>query len=515
MDKLRALQYFVAAAEEGSLSAAGRRLGVTVPAVQKLVNSLEASLGVRLFDRTTRTVRLTAAGEVLYEHGRSIIQEVEAAQGAIDALQHVVTGSVRLSIPTGLGELYLADMLLAFQKRHPQVRIRVLFSNRVSDPMSAQVDVAVRVARDVQEHLVARDLGPVGFGLYASSAYAKARPFHDPAEIPHGVLLTPPGDGKTYAVTEKFGYNTIAYDKSKVDPADMADMAMLTSGKYDGRIGIYDYYLPVLGLVALQFGGQCGLGGGGQAQQFRAGHGRRCGHVDGVRHPVRCPVQLEAVGDARHHGAVDDHVAVEEVVAFRQVEIVVGDVAPADDGFLAVHHQQLAVGAVVRGEEPGQARGVVVTHLHAGRLQRLGVVRRELEDRQREVHQQAHLDAFARLAGQGLRHQPAGGVDLVDEKFQLDGLLGFFNQPHARGQRVEAHVEQGHRVGLVRAHVDGGVGGGFAQPLPFARFLDTQETEVEQHGQAHEDARQAPGQDFRGPPEGPSAPTHAVFPVIV
>ncbi len=58
-------------------------------------------------------------------------------------------------------------------------------------------------------------------------------------------------DGKTYAVTEKFGYNTIAYDKTKVDPADMADMATLTSGKYDGRIAIYDYYLPVLGLVAL------------------------------------------------------------------------------------------------------------------------------------------------------------------------------------------------------------------------------------------------------------------------
>lgn len=58
-------------------------------------------------------------------------------------------------------------------------------------------------------------------------------------------------DGKTYAVTEKFGYNTISYDRSKVDPADMEDMASLTSGKYDGRIGIYDYYLPVLGLVAL------------------------------------------------------------------------------------------------------------------------------------------------------------------------------------------------------------------------------------------------------------------------
>lgn len=58
-------------------------------------------------------------------------------------------------------------------------------------------------------------------------------------------------DGKTYAVTEKFGYNTIAFDASRVDPADMEDMATLTSGKYDGRIAIYDYYLPVLGQLAV------------------------------------------------------------------------------------------------------------------------------------------------------------------------------------------------------------------------------------------------------------------------
>ncbi len=61
-------------------------------------------------------------------------------------------------------------------------------------------------------------------------------------------------DGKTYAVTEKFGYNTVAYDKSKVDPADMEDLAALTGGKYDGRIAIYDYYLPVIGLVAVGAG---------------------------------------------------------------------------------------------------------------------------------------------------------------------------------------------------------------------------------------------------------------------
>ncbi|MCU0802343.1 MAG: extracellular solute-binding protein [Rhodobacteraceae bacterium] len=58
-------------------------------------------------------------------------------------------------------------------------------------------------------------------------------------------------DGKIYAVTEKFGYNTIAFDKTKVDPADMEDWAALTSGKYDGRIMIYDYYVPIMGLAAV------------------------------------------------------------------------------------------------------------------------------------------------------------------------------------------------------------------------------------------------------------------------
>ena len=61
-------------------------------------------------------------------------------------------------------------------------------------------------------------------------------------------------DGVTYAVTEKFGYNTIAYNRAAVDPADMEDMATLLSGKYDGRIAIYDYYLPVLGMMGLNAG---------------------------------------------------------------------------------------------------------------------------------------------------------------------------------------------------------------------------------------------------------------------
>ncbi len=109
-------------------------------------------------------------------------------------------------------------------------------------------------------------------------------------------------DGKTYAVTEKFGYNTIAFDKTKVDPADMEDMAALTSGKYDGRIAIYDYYLPVLGLV--------GLGAGVATKDLSAGA------LAGIKEPL---MKLKAASKL-----VSDVVASQTALATGEVDILVG-----------------------------------------------------------------------------------------------------------------------------------------------------------------------------------------------
>ncbi len=109
-------------------------------------------------------------------------------------------------------------------------------------------------------------------------------------------------DGKTYAVTEKFGYNTIAFDKTKVDPADMEDMAALTSGKYDGRIAIYDYYLPVLGLV--------GLGAGVATKDLSAEA------LSGIKEPL---MKLKASSKL-----VSDVVASQTALATGEVDILVG-----------------------------------------------------------------------------------------------------------------------------------------------------------------------------------------------
>ena len=195
-----------------------------------------------------------------------------------------------------------------------------------------------------------------------------------------------------------------------------------------------------------------------------------------------------------------------------EVEVLVGDVAPADDALLAVHHQQLAVGAVVGGKKARQTGGVVVAHLHARRLQSLRVARRQLEHRPGKVHQQPHLHALLCLARQRLRHQAAGGVDLVDEKFQLDGLARALDQAHAGGQRIEAVVQQGHAVRLARTHINRRMAGRLAQPLPLARFLDAQEHRRKQQRQHHQPPDQGPEQQLQAAAYRPGDQTHAVFP---
>ena len=109
-------------------------------------------------------------------------------------------------------------------------------------------------------------------------------------------------DGVTYAVTEKFGYNTIAYDRTAVDPADMEDMATLLSGKYDGRIAIYDYYLPVLGMM--------GLYAGVNTADLDAAA------VEGLREPL---MQLRAASKL-----VGDVVSSQTALATGEVDILVG-----------------------------------------------------------------------------------------------------------------------------------------------------------------------------------------------
>lgn len=191
---LNLIQLFVTIVDAGTLSEAALRHGVTRSHVSRNLQKLERAFGAQLIRRSTRRLELTQQGSVLYEHGARMAREVESARHALQKLGSEPTGHVRLSIPTGLGELdTLRPLLVSFALRHPSLTLRVLFSNRVSDLISSEIDVALRVMSTPPQDYVARALGDVKWVLCAAPAYLAqfGQPAH-PRDLVRLHFLGPP-----------------------------------------------------------------------------------------------------------------------------------------------------------------------------------------------------------------------------------------------------------------------------------------------------------------------------------
>ncbi|SAL05533.1 LysR family transcriptional regulator [Caballeronia calidae] len=160
--------------DAGNLSEAARRLKMSRANVSYHLNQLEKSVGLQLVRRTTRRVEPTELGLKLYEHGRSIQNALLAAHESVSTLGQGLQGRVRLSVPSGYGQLVMSDWLIAFKRAYPDIVLDVMFENRVEDLLRDEVDIAVRVMPEPPPSLVARDMGPVRYVACASSAYAAA-----------------------------------------------------------------------------------------------------------------------------------------------------------------------------------------------------------------------------------------------------------------------------------------------------------------------------------------------------
>ncbi|WP_061171953.1 LysR family transcriptional regulator [Caballeronia hypogeia] len=166
------LSLLVEILDAGNLSEAARRLKMTRANVSYHLNQLEKSVGMQLVRRTTRRVEPTDIGLTLYEHGRSIRNALLAAQESVSTLGQRLQGRVRLSVPSGYGQLVMSEWLIAFKREYPDIVLDVMFENRVEDLLRDEVDIAVRVMPEPPQSLVARDMGPVRYVACASSAYA-------------------------------------------------------------------------------------------------------------------------------------------------------------------------------------------------------------------------------------------------------------------------------------------------------------------------------------------------------
>jgi DNA-binding transcriptional LysR family regulator len=157
---LNDLMYFSQIVEHGGFSAAERVLGVSKSRLSRRLSDLEAKLGVRLLQRSTRRLALTEAGRVFYEHCAAMLAEARAALDTVSNLREAPRGTVRVSCPVTVSHMLLSPILPRFLSQYPEVRIAVRVTNRVVDLYEEGIDVALRVRSEPprSENVVVRPL---------------------------------------------------------------------------------------------------------------------------------------------------------------------------------------------------------------------------------------------------------------------------------------------------------------------------------------------------------------------
>ena len=171
MDKLRALQYFISASEEGSFSAAARHLNVSVPAVSKLISSLEKSLGASLFNRTSHGLSLTACGQRYLESCQPLLEQLSEADNAIGTTATRTRGVLVVGTPAFVMQNCFAAALPQFHARYPEIQLDFRIVNRLSDPEVEFVDVFVLFGWHDGPDFVRKQVAQTRYHVTASPAY--------------------------------------------------------------------------------------------------------------------------------------------------------------------------------------------------------------------------------------------------------------------------------------------------------------------------------------------------------
>ncbi len=184
MDKLESVRVFVAVARAGGFSAASRALGLPLATVSRKVAELEESLGVRLFERSTRQVVLTDLACGYFEACQRLLDDLRDADDTVMGEYLQPKGELTVTAPSGFGRQHLQPVLIDFMRDFPEVTMRVLLIDRLVNLLEEHVDVAVRINNLPDSSLVARRVGEIGMVVCGSPDYlnAKGVPNH-PADL--------------------------------------------------------------------------------------------------------------------------------------------------------------------------------------------------------------------------------------------------------------------------------------------------------------------------------------------
>tara|TARA_B100000678_G_scaffold175161_1_gene146060 strand:+ start:163 stop:1065 length:903 start_codon:yes stop_codon:yes gene_type:complete len=175
LDRLGSIAAFVKVAEEGSFAAAGRAMRISPSAVSKSVMRLEERLGVRLFQRTTRSLALTEDGQTFLTRCRNILDHMDQAEREMRERGSIPSGILRIEMPTALGRLKIVPAMGKLTRQHPQLRIVATFSDTLSDPIADGLDVVVRIGSPKDTRLMVKRVGTVRYIVCAAPSYFAAQ----------------------------------------------------------------------------------------------------------------------------------------------------------------------------------------------------------------------------------------------------------------------------------------------------------------------------------------------------
>lgn len=171
MDRLSELECFVRVVEQGGFTAAAQSLRITPSAVSKLLARLEDRLGVRLLQRTTRRISLTAEGRIYLEQARTILAELAAADASVGGSEREPRGLLRLSLPHGFGMAQVVPLIPDFRARYPHVELLINFADHNVDLVAEGYDAGLRLLDTREERLIARKLAEYTRLICAAPSY--------------------------------------------------------------------------------------------------------------------------------------------------------------------------------------------------------------------------------------------------------------------------------------------------------------------------------------------------------
>ncbi len=269
MDRLDAMKVFVLAVDEGSLAAAGRKLGRSPAAVSRAISSLEERVGTELLHRTTRSIKLSEEGERYVAICRRVLTELEEADGMAAGPRAAPRGLLTITAPVVSGEIVLRPILDAFLDAYPTVSARLLLFDRAVNLIDEGIDVALRIGPLADSSMVAVRIGDVRRVVVAAPRYLKQHPAirepgdlakHDiiaMAHLPNSWTFKPPENSsvpRTVQVTPRLVVNSTyaavasaaagrgvvrMYSYQVADQVAAGDLSIVLSGDEDPEMPVH------------------------------------------------------------------------------------------------------------------------------------------------------------------------------------------------------------------------------------------------------------------------------------